>query len=782
MNKYEKYEIPKHLSMKNPNNFYNKLETDGEVLISRIRQKNPCSRKPFPYETSKDINLNDIFKQILNSHILFNGDDYIYIKLSEEQKIKRLYIIEAIKRFINLYKIKYEILYNIIFLFDILIFLDDKYKVIQNYEIIGLGSTILMIKYLHKENKIVSLNKYQYFYGQKKISKTTIKEVEIQCLKLINYYLNFPTPLLFLKLFSLNDFIFKSDNIKNYSFFKINNSALIILEKILITSNEYTKYKLINFSCGIISYCRQYYGLEKWPNILHRIFGIKETDFKNVIQEFLCSEKNLNIKTLSIQNKLYDKKLYEKTIKFKKFYGNSEKENHRKNCNQIDIHHINKDIKVNKNDNKEEKINNQINIFKFNNINLNYRTSEDIKNSVLFRKINIKHTKNLKDLNISNSLNNINKKSFINSLEHKEKTLENKISTKSYKTPDKIKIFKNSSSIYIKNDREDQNNIPYMHHHKIITNIINTNKDNKLLDYGEKHQELIDRKGINDKESNNDYNIIFKERGININKNEERKIMQLKKEISEDKIKEKNLEENEEIKVKLKRFHYQKKKINENKMINIDSDLCLGNSNKIKNNIYKKNFLLKNNNSSMNFKIINNELDSNNIIRKKGENIFTKSIGINRLSSCNSKIKSKIFNVNNKEEDYSNVTTAENSYNISIRRNYYRLKRIKDSLLNIKNDNIMDYVRKNIETEIIDKNKNNNFLKCNIKNKANLNDNSENFEKNNESKSKSKIKDCLKIGSIDRKYRKKINDNNIDKDYILSGNNSKRIEVRSYYK
>ena len=321
-----------------------------------------------------------------------------------------------------------------------------------------------------------------------------------------------------------------------------------------------------------------------------------------------------------------------------------------------------------------------------------------------------------------------------------------------------------------------------MHHHKIITNIINTNKDNKLLDYGEKHQELIDRKGINDKESNNDYNIIFKERGININKNEERKIMQLKKEISEDKIKEKNLEENEEIKVKLKRFHYQKKKINENKMINIDSDLCLGNSNKIKNNIYKKNFLLKNNNSSMNFKIINNESDSNNIIRKKGENIFTKSIGINRLSSCNSKIKSKIFNVNNKEEDYSNVTTAENSYNISIRRNYYRLKRIKDSLLNIKNDNIMDYVRKNIETEIIDKNKNNNFLKCNIKNKANLNDNSENFEKNTESKSKSKIKDCLKIGSIDRKYRKKINDNNIDKDYIQSVNNSKRIEVRSYYK
>ena len=106
MNKYEKYEIQKHLSMKNPNNFYNKLDNDGEVLISRMRQKNPCSIKPFPYENSEDINLNDIFKQILNSHILFNGNDNIYIKLSEEQRIKRLYIVEAIKRFINLYKIK----------------------------------------------------------------------------------------------------------------------------------------------------------------------------------------------------------------------------------------------------------------------------------------------------------------------------------------------------------------------------------------------------------------------------------------------------------------------------------------------------------------------------------------------------------------------------------------------------------------------------------------------------------------------------------------------------
>ena len=98
---------------------------------------------------------------------------------------------------------------------------------------------------------------------------------------------------------------------------------------------------------------------------------------------------------------------------------------------------------------------------KFNNIHLNYRTTEEIKNSALFRKINIKFCKNLRDLNISNSLNNINQKGYINAIEHNLKTLENKISTKSYKTPDKIQNIKNSSSIYNQNKREDKYKNPH---------------------------------------------------------------------------------------------------------------------------------------------------------------------------------------------------------------------------------------------------------------------------------------------------------------------------------
>jgi len=238
-------------------------------------------------------------------------------------------------------------------------------------------------------------------------------------LKLINYYLNFPTPLLYMELYFLNGFLFKKDNIKTDTCFKLYSMALNILEKILTASNEYTKYSLINFVSGIISYCRQNYGLEKWPNILVKTFGISETNFGNIIHDLICTEDNLNIKNMSVKNK--------KNIIFSRYNENIEDEKNKQQENkEIYIHHINKDIKVNKNNFKEEKGNSQINIFKINNksmnINLNYRTTEEIKNSALFRKITIKYNKNLKDLNLSNSSNNINQK---NSFEYRDRKGKN---------------------------------------------------------------------------------------------------------------------------------------------------------------------------------------------------------------------------------------------------------------------------------------------------------------------------------------------------------------------
>ena len=639
MNKYEKYKLQKYSSMKNPSNLCNKINIDNEAVLTRMKNKNICSIKPLFYENPKDINLNDIFIHVINSHILFNGENDIYIKLSEEQKIKRQYVIESIKKFIHLYKIRYEIVYNIIFLFDILIYLDDKFRLIKNIEQLGLGSTILMIKYMHVENKIFNLNIFQNFYERKHYPKIILKEIEILCLKLINYYLNFPTPLLLLELYFVNGFIFKNDNIKTDTCFKLYKMALSILEKILVSSNEYTKYRLINLSSGIISYCRQYYGLEKWPNILNKIYGINENNFEGIIKEFLSDGNNLNLKTISIKNKLLDKKLQEKNVIFKKCNRNINDDNNKqKESNEIDINHINKDIKVNKNNYKEEKSNSRLSIFKINNsnmnINLTYRTTEEIKNSALFKKININFSKKLKDLNISNSSNSINKKNFINTISNKEKTIENKKPIISYKTPDKILNNKNSTCDNKENKKEENSKIHKKDHHRNISNIIISNKNDNFLDSEQVDQVLFKRDEINCSESNKDTINNIKERSININKNEERKIY--KKFINHNNGElntEINLNEKEEIKVKLKQFHYQNKNINEHKKMIAESKLVLGNKDNVNNNskiiinnIYKKNFLLKNNNNSMNLKNSNNEKD--NIIKKKSDDLFIKNISL----------------------------------------------------------------------------------------------------------------------------------------------------------
>ena len=782
MNNYEKYELQKHSSMKNPSRLFSKMNIDNETLITRMKNKNHYSIKPLSYENPKDINLNDIFIRLVNSNILFNGENNIYIKLSEEQIIQRQNVIKSIKKFIYLNKIGYGIFYNIIFLFDILIYLDNKVKVIQNYEELGLGSTILMIKYMHEENKLIYINIFQNFYERKYYSKILLKQIEILCLKLINYYLNFPTPLLYMELYFLNGFLFKKDNIKTDTCFKLYSMALNILEKILTASNEYTKYSLINFVSGIISYCRQNYGLEKWPNILVKTFGISETNFGNVIHDLICTEDNLNIKNMSVKNK--------KNIIFSRYNENIEDEKNKQQENKkINIHHINKDIKVNKNNFKEEKGNSQINIFKINNnsmnINLNYRTTEEIKNSALFRKITIKYNKNLKDLNLSNSSNNINQKIVLNTEIGREKTLENKKLKNAYKTPDKIT--NNNQDI---KERDKKENITINLNNKHIrnnSNIVISNKNNNFFDYEQEHQVLYNREETNECDLSKDLNNDIKKKFINIDKNEERKIYKkFRNNISEEINTEINLNEKEEIKVKLKEFRYQKKSINEHKKINTETDLILGNgdsmnniSKTIINNIYKKNFLYMNNKSSMNFKNSNNE--QNNLIRKKSEEIFVKNICLNRLSSCNNKFKGKIYFGHNKEDDYSNETTSENSHNFSIRRNYFRLKRLKDSSINIRNENITTFSGNNNELNNNTKNENSHIIRCNIKFKENLK-NINDKDRNNNGSRYSKFKDCLKIGSIDRRFRKSINFNCVDKDKIQSENNTKRFEIRNHYR
>ena len=117
-------------------------------------------------------------------------------------------------------------------------------------------------------------------------TKSQINIIEINCLKLIDYYLHFPSPILFMELFFINGIIFKTDNIKNEEGFKVYTCTINILEKIIFSSNTYLKYNPLYLCCCVTSYARQLFNMEKWPSILSKVFEVNFHSFEIIYNEY----------------------------------------------------------------------------------------------------------------------------------------------------------------------------------------------------------------------------------------------------------------------------------------------------------------------------------------------------------------------------------------------------------------------------------------------------------------------------------------------------------------
>ena len=86
---------------------------------------------------------------------------------------------------------------------DILICYNNKNNVISNMEQLGVGSAMLMIKFIYEEYMMLPLNKFRTIFDTNKYTLDQLQNIEITCLKLINYYLNFPQLEKFLSLKSV---------------------------------------------------------------------------------------------------------------------------------------------------------------------------------------------------------------------------------------------------------------------------------------------------------------------------------------------------------------------------------------------------------------------------------------------------------------------------------------------------------------------------------------------------------------------------------------------------
>jgi hypothetical protein len=122
MNNFEKINDENKDSLLNTkNNYFNQVNSNSSIIREKTSQKIPCSIKPASCIIPRDINLKQLFIQLFNSSCSLNQDNKIYYKLSPEQISNRKYIIESIKNFVINHRIKYKILYNIIYMLDILI-------------------------------------------------------------------------------------------------------------------------------------------------------------------------------------------------------------------------------------------------------------------------------------------------------------------------------------------------------------------------------------------------------------------------------------------------------------------------------------------------------------------------------------------------------------------------------------------------------------------------------------------------------------------------------------
>ena len=273
---------------KRNNIILNRNNDSNQISLKPI---NTFSLKPISLIIPQDIDVKEILKNMLEK-INKKGDNfYIYKKLNQLEEINRKNIIESMKKFLTENRIKCTILYSSIFLFDMIY--SKKQNNILSLEEIALGALILSIKF-NNEYNIIFKNKKGIFFNMNEYSFSKFAEIEILCLQILEYKLDYYHPIYFMEFLLINGIIFNTDLINNEESYKVYSSALNILEYIMIENNKYLKYHPFYISCSIVCLCRENSNLEIWPFILSHVFNIQFSNFKEVFEFISSLYKNKN--------------------------------------------------------------------------------------------------------------------------------------------------------------------------------------------------------------------------------------------------------------------------------------------------------------------------------------------------------------------------------------------------------------------------------------------------------------------------------------------------------
>ena len=496
--------------------YFKILPKSNKIFSNSFRYMTDNKFESYPIKPSKniipkDINLQKIFAIMKKSSQDLSKSYSHLINKYNLNNTSRKTIINKIKDFIIHNHIDSKILFKAILLLDILLIENEMKKLLKDNEEIALGALILTLKFNYIENKMISMKNFIRFYEDKIYTLQHLFDIERKCLKSVNYYLNYTTPMCFLEFFLINGIIYNTDLISSEDYYKIYLEVDSTLEQIMENSNSYLKYNFFNIACSIVAHCRNKFKLEKWPSSLKRIFGIEFSTFETEYNHFFVGKENYS----TIENK-------------KDNFSN------------------NKNIIINGNNNnffllniQGQKAENDINTTMTNFSLYNKYSGKMFKNNKNI--INI-HINNYSNNNIFNTINN----SIVSPSQQKEKTkltknlngLHYNYNNKdigSYNNKNYTNLYDYSYQNEIINENEKNNFINNIKSHnktKILSaeDIDKDDKDTKVsARYIQTEQNLIEKENNNKKTkiSKNKNDIIENEKNVNNNNKEINKTLNI---------------------------------------------------------------------------------------------------------------------------------------------------------------------------------------------------------------------------------------------------------------
>ena len=266
---------------------------DCGSLLYKIEEKNYLNTiKPIYFQQPIEISPYDIYKTISISE---------FKPLSEESKYykKREKAIQLLKKYNDIYKFsEHSYFLALTYMDNIFIHIQDEKISKKQFELYIINSVLLAAKFYEKSIHQPDPSRFSSIEFNYEIDEYDIIENEIECLKILDYKLNYFSSFEILMMFLNNGIIFEDEiNNKTNEYIIIIYNYVLNIFKDIIQSVIGLKYNYLQIVISIIHLTRKQFGFQNnYFNVLKKFYNIHLSDYKeclNNIKRFISNFHDL---------------------------------------------------------------------------------------------------------------------------------------------------------------------------------------------------------------------------------------------------------------------------------------------------------------------------------------------------------------------------------------------------------------------------------------------------------------------------------------------------------